>query len=302
MTAAKRSCWSRPIACLPLRQWTLEKPWAWASSAITEAKLTSSSTISTAGPWPLRSGCAGASSSFGWLAATATGNRTLKREPRPGTLSRLISPSRASTSWRVMASPRPVPPKRRLVEPSICWKAWNMRSCWSSDMPMPVSRTAKRSTSRSSAAAVGSSSTESSTSPCSVNFSALDSRLRSIWCRRTRSLWITRGTPAWTWVISRRPLISAMGRRLPSSSASMSWTFSGSSLSCMRPASTLARSRTSLISCRRSLPARWTMSAWRVCFSVRLPTMFCRNWSLRMRMLFSGVRSSWDMLARNSDL
>ena len=226
----------------------------------------------------------------------------MKLEPCPGWLTMRISPSSASTSWRVMARPSPVPPKRRLVEPSICWKAWKMRSCCSGGMPMPVSRTVKRMISRPSPSVLSTRPMLSSTSPCSVNLRALDSRLRRIWCRRTRSLWMTRGTPASTWVIRRRALISAIGRRLASSSTSMSWTLSGSSLSCIRPASTLARSSTSLISCSRSLPARWTISAWRDCFSVRLPALFWRNWSLRMRMLLSGVRSSWDMLARNSDL
>ncbi len=39
-----------------------------------------------------------------------------------------------------------------------------------------------------------------------------------------------------------------------------------------------------------------------VCRELRLPSGFFDSWSERMRRLFSGVRSSCDMLARNSDL
>ena len=44
-----------------------------------------------------------------------------------------------------MASPNPVPPKRRVVDGSACTNGWKMRRCWSGSMPIPVSRTEKRS-------------------------------------------------------------------------------------------------------------------------------------------------------------
>ena len=53
---------------------------------------------------------------------------------------------------------------------------------------------------------------------------------------------------------------------------------------------------------RRSLPAEWIVFANSVSFSVRFPSGFRESWSDRIRRLFSGVRSSWDMFARNSDL
>ena len=37
-----------------------------------------------------------------------------------------------STSWAEIASPKPVPPKRRVVELSACAKAWKMTCCLSS--------------------------------------------------------------------------------------------------------------------------------------------------------------------------
>ena len=43
-----------------------------------------------------------------------------------------------------MPRPRPVPPKRRLIEPSTWLKRLNRRSCCAGAMPMPVSVTAKR--------------------------------------------------------------------------------------------------------------------------------------------------------------
>ena len=58
----------------------------------------------------------------------------------------------------------------------------------------------------------------------------------------------------------------------------------------------------SLISASRSLPAAWIVSANSTCWVCRLPSAFSASIRDRIRRLFSGVRSSWLMLARNSDL
>ena len=58
----------------------------------------------------------------------------------------------------------------------------------------------------------------------------------------------------------------------------------------------------SSISCCRSVPAAWMTCANSTCFAVRFCAEFCASTPARMSMLVSGVRSSWDMLARNSDL
>lgn len=50
------------------------------------------------------------------------------------------------------------------------------------------------------------------------------------------------------------------------------------------------------------MPAEWIVLANSVCLTVRLPSGFRESWSERIRRLLSGVRSSWDMFARNSDL
>ena len=64
--------------------------------------------------------------------------------PLPTSLSTQIRPPISSTSRVEMASPRPVPPYRRVVEPSAWAKASKMRCCLSCGMPMPVSDTVKR--------------------------------------------------------------------------------------------------------------------------------------------------------------
>ncbi len=58
----------------------------------------------------------------------------------------------------------------------------------------------------------------------------------------------------------------------------------------------------SLISCSRSEPAEWMMPAYSTCLGVRLCEGFCASSWARMSRLLSGVRSSWLMFARNSDL
>ena len=51
-------------------------------------------------------------------APAAPGRRAVKVEPLPGSLVTVTSPSIMRASHRVIASPRPVPPKRRAVEAS----------------------------------------------------------------------------------------------------------------------------------------------------------------------------------------
>ena len=63
--------------------------------------------------------------------------------PWPGALSTQILPPIICRSWREIVSPKPVPPKRRVVEPSAWVKASKMRTCFSAVIPMPVSWTLK---------------------------------------------------------------------------------------------------------------------------------------------------------------
>ncbi len=65
-------------------------------------------------------------------------------EPLPGVLSTVTSPPSMVQKCLVMARPRPVPPKRLVVEASAWLNAWNSRPSCSCVMPTPVSDTRKQ--------------------------------------------------------------------------------------------------------------------------------------------------------------
>ncbi len=70
------------------------------------------------------------------------GKRTVNIDPLPGSLVTVTSPPIMRASLRVMARPRPVPPKRRAVAASAWLNSSNSFACCSAVMPMPVSTTA----------------------------------------------------------------------------------------------------------------------------------------------------------------
>ena len=74
--------------------------------------------------------------------SSATSNQNV--EPLPWTESTPMRPPISVTMRLQIASPRPVPPKVRVVEASACENAWNNWLAASGAMPMPVSRTSKR--------------------------------------------------------------------------------------------------------------------------------------------------------------
>jgi hypothetical protein len=170
-------------------------------------------------------------------------------EPRPGALSTHRRPPIRSTSWRLIVRPRPVPPKRRVVELSACMKGWKMRDCCSASRPMPVSRTHTCSSTSRSSCATGS--MPSVTSPWSVNLIALLPRLTITWRSRVGSPTSRSGKPGAALNSSARPFSSAFS---PSTSAICATT--ASSVNSMRssarwPASTLETSRMSSRICSR---------------------------------------------------
>ena len=85
-------------------------------------------------------------------------------------------------------------------------------------------------------------------------------------------------------------LASALGRSKVDSSSSM------------RPASILERSRMSLMSESRCRPDSWMSFRYSACFSLISPNMRSVSTSEKPMIALSGVLSSCDMLARNSDL
>ncbi len=74
------------------------------------------------------------------------------------------------------------------------------------------------------------------------------------------------------------------------------------SSSSIRPASILDRSRMSLMSESRCRPEESMSCRYSSCLSLSSPNMRSSSASEKPMMALSGVRSSWDMLARNSDL
>ncbi len=162
-----------------------------------------------------------------------------------------------------MASPSPVPPKRRVVEASAWLKAENRRACWAASMPMPVSRTTKRR--RTPSAPRPASSTSSDTSPCSVNLTALPTRLIRICCSRMASPTSAAGTSGSTPMASSMffsPAFSVITVAM-AFSTSLSWNAMGAS--SMRPASILEKSSTSFRMPSRALPDASIMSRYFFC-------------------------------------
>ena len=70
--------------------------------------------------------------------------------------------------------------------------------------------------------------------------------------------------------------------------------------SSIRPASTFDRSRMSLMSASRCRPDSWMSLTYSACLSLMSPNIRSPSTSENPMMAFSGVRSSCDMLARNS--
>ena len=79
------------------------------------------------------------SSSRGWR-----GTVMMKVDPSPGVLSTSMEPPIMSTTFFVMAMPKPVPSIRFVASLSSRSKGSNRRSRNSGDMPRPVSCTTKR--------------------------------------------------------------------------------------------------------------------------------------------------------------
>ncbi len=172
----------------------------------------------------------------------------------------VIIPPSSFASSRDMESPNPVPPNLRLVEPSACWKASNMRCCFSGGIPRPVSTTARESVffgsnpDDFSAAPSPGRSILSETVPFSVNLKALERKFLSTCSTRFRSVWIESGRPFPIKTSNVRPLLDATGSKVCRIPSLTSLRGISSTSRSIFPASTLERSRTSLISESKSEP------------------------------------------------
>jgi hypothetical protein len=93
-----------------------------------------------------------------------------------------------------------------------------------------------------------------------------------------------------------------MGSKVCASRLTSSLTSTALRTTSILRASIFDRSRMSLMSESRSLPAEEMPRAYFTCSGVRLPSRLSASSLARISELLSGVRSSCDMLARNSDL
>jgi len=132
--------------------------------------------------WPARSSAAwrAISSSTSAVGSTCTspgavkGMRTVKDASPAGASHTVTSPWCSRTNSFTMARPSPVPPWRRVVDPSTCRNRSKIASRCSAGTPGPLSSTVKT-------ADASSARTESVTEPSSgVNLKALDSRFSRI--------------------------------------------------------------------------------------------------------------------------
>ena len=130
-----------------------------------------------------------------------------KVDPKPGSLSTSQVPPICSARSRAMASPRPLPPKRRSMEPCNCTKGVKILARSSGEIPIPVSRTATRT--RASSAEPPSSVTRTATRPWSVKRTALSTSTCSTFSKRILDPITTSGTPGSMPIESSRPFAMA---------------------------------------------------------------------------------------------
>src|SRR5262245_35131525 len=121
-------------------------------------------------------------------------------------------------------------------------------------------------------------------------------------CLTFRSSATTSPTPSATVWVSVIPCRVARSRTRVRALSRAVGRWNRPSSSSRRPASTLDRSRMSLIRERRCRPEDRISWRYSACFSLTSPNIRSASTSENPRIAFSGVLSSWDMLARNSDL
>ena len=196
-----------------------------------------------------------------------------------------------------MVSPRPVPPYLRVVVPSA-WTKLSKTAAWrSGGMPMPVSRTEKRSETEPDACAVGW--TAMTISPDSVNLMALPARFTRTWRIRLGSPRSHAGTVGGTRHAKLRPLACAWAASRSATSSMVSRTSKSVTSMVTCPAPSFEKSRISLMMLSRESALLRMVRACERCSALSVVS------SSRLVMPitpFIGVRISWLTLARNSDL
>ena len=237
----------------------------------------------------------------------------VKTLPTSGVLSTVISPPRRSSRVRLDRQPKPVPPKRRAVVPSPWANASNIRCCCSVSMPMPVSVTEIAIDREASAQGLRGfrAPTLCSASPISTRTSPDRRELEGVGQQiledLPQPLGVRDDSASVCWQparsSSRGPSCVPRVRTPGADRAAEPLPSDMSAISTETvPDSTLARSRMSFRSASRSRPdARMTV-AYLTWVSVMLWSGLSSKLLGQHQRLLSGVRSSWDMLAMNSDL
>ena len=105
------------------------------------SKLTNARALASCGSCHATRSPSGASSGAG--CTRGRGKFKVKHEPLPGADCTATWPPINCARSRQMDKPRPLPPNRRVVDSSACWKGSNIVCKASALMPMPLSRTAK---------------------------------------------------------------------------------------------------------------------------------------------------------------
>src|SRR5258705_9690148 len=223
-----------------------------------------------------------------------TGSLKVKVDPIPTALVTQIVPPCSSTNLRERASPSPVPSAFLSTVPT-CRNSSNTVSWSSAAIPTPVSVT-ETSTSPSPRAT-----RTSILPPSGVNLMAFERRFNStcLTFRSSARMSATRSSMTWWRAMSRRSARS----RTRVTAFWIAWGKSNSlASSSIRPASIFDRSRMSLMRDSRCRPDSRMSCRYSVCFSLMAPNIPWASTSENPMTALSGVRSSWLMLARNSDL
>ena len=195
-----------------------------------------------------------------------------------------------------MASPRPVPPKRRDTETSAWVKRSNTWAICASGMPTPVSVTSARS--RTAPSPAGDWVSVSVTPPRAVNLIALERKFSSTWRSRLASP-LTK-PPGRASSSSVRPLAPAWPDSSSTIAAASCAGSNGAGSSSTAAASSREKSSTLLTRSSRVALASPIRRTWRA--SSPSSRGEPRSRPAKPMMALSGVRSSWVMLARKSDL
>ena len=194
-----------------------------------------------------------------------------------------------------MESPKPVPPYFLCVEPSACWKASKTIRSFSFAIPIPVSVTLKLIFSFASSVE-----TLSVMLPFEVNLIALDNKFFKTCSNRSLSVFKIEVVSGSISIFNSRFFAFAIGLNNIRISEVISSKGTSSISNVILPDSILERSKISSMSVNNPCPELCITSAY---------STYCPSRSSlsvinleRSKIEFKGVRNSWDMFARNSDL